>query len=975
MAGTQEIGIKLKLDTSEAIRSAKQMEKAVQGIGEVKNAGELNGGRITSKQAEQVKKQAQQVEQVLKRHLQQVSSLQQQIAAKEAEIVKASQRMASKATIDQLQRQLGELQARYKVLNSQTGSMTEMANRARQYQTTVSTYKVGEGLGGFLRSGLGEAAGALGLTLSVGKIVGWLNQGMQMVKDQEAQMAMLGNRIPGYGSNYAQGRRDAGLVGAPMGFTSAQTISLADYYTSIAGARNPQDMWARTSELQREARAMGVDVFSLAGVQGTQAQMGSVTTTPQMQAFANLLAGAIADTQMQGRQQEFMDAVTTLAKQTASGQSNFTNQQLANTVGLLDVLGKISPMYRGEGGAQLAGQLDAGIKSGGQMLDLLMGWGTKYQGISGRANLLRAEAKGISDPNNLKTILTNLDRATGGNKDLEAIYLKDMFGFQTIDAADAILKNKNAILNGVSQAQLNKIISSGAAINSQNLSNYNNSAAGQRARNDAAWSNTLQAGGQFLDSVWRPLQSAFLAQPAIMQWGEMGLGAYGMWKGMGALGSGAGRFLSNRLGLGGSNPFANPTKWAKESQLSKVGNIASKAKTALKGIRGVGAAAEGAEAVGAAAEGAAGVDAALGLAGGIEAAGAAADATGVGLPVGLALAAVGGLVAGGAWLWSKFHGKKSAQPTAVTTDIQKIQDQGTDNIQQEAKNLELRQSLVSLEAKNISDFSKSLDELKQILSQSSPSGLLGFGTYSTTPGGPLASGGFWGSLWNGVKSLFGFGGGGGGSFQPTGSGIYASSNPFANQPLTGNPDHLTAASINAWIDKYAPKNSIMRGMGAAFMHAAKVTGLNPAYLVAHAAQETGWGTSAMVRGKYNWFGIGAFDNNPGAAYGYSSPAQGIIQGAAWIAQNFVNKGQNTLNKMEDKSHRYATDPNWSNAIAEIMSTAPGANSTVNVHVKVSGSIDGMKPEHSHIIAGAVAKHVQNSVDLSKTFKQGVGGNR
>lgn len=126
----------------------------------------------------------------------------------------------------------------------------------------------------------------------------------------------------------------------------------------------------------------------------------------------------------------------------------------------------------------------------------------------------------------------------------------------------------------------------------------------------------------------------------------------------------------------------------------------------------------------------------------------------------------------------------------------------------------------------------------------------------------------------------------------------------------------------------------LEGTAAAFIQAAQDYGINECYLAAHAALETGNGTSVLGRGSsfsynhqpsrtvYNMYGIAAVDGNAvggGKATAYSrgwfTPESAIRGGAEWISRNFVHKKQNTLYKMRwnpahPASHQYATDVNW-----------------------------------------------------------------
>jgi len=139
--------------------------------------------------------------------------------------------------------------------------------------------------------------------------------------------------------------------------------------------------------------------------------------------------------------------------------------------------------------------------------------------------------------------------------------------------------------------------------------------------------------------------------------------------------------------------------------------------------------------------------------------------------------------------------------------------------------------------------------------------------------------------------------------------------------LGKTPKGITAEMLDKWINAVAPGNSKMRGLGKTYLKAGKESGLDPRYLVAHSAVETAWGTSNLSsKGnveKGNWFGIGAFDNNPNNGFNYGL---GIVGGAKWIAENFYSKGQKTLKTMRHNNgqHEYATDPNWDTTIASIM---------------------------------------------------------
>ncbi|MBP3041426.1 SH3 domain-containing protein [Bacillaceae bacterium Marseille-Q3522] len=135
-------------------------------------------------------------------------------------------------------------------------------------------------------------------------------------------------------------------------------------------------------------------------------------------------------------------------------------------------------------------------------------------------------------------------------------------------------------------------------------------------------------------------------------------------------------------------------------------------------------------------------------------------------------------------------------------------------------------------------------------------------------------------------------------------------------------------------DRILSGKGILQGKAESFITAGKMYGVNEMYLITHALLETGNGTSRLangvqVNGKtvYNMYGIGAYDKDPvglGAQYAYNAgwftPEAAIVGGAQFIANGYINSGQDTLYKMRwnpaaairegHAAHQYATDIGW-----------------------------------------------------------------
>ncbi|EOD4438197.1 glucosaminidase domain-containing protein [Staphylococcus aureus] len=130
-------------------------------------------------------------------------------------------------------------------------------------------------------------------------------------------------------------------------------------------------------------------------------------------------------------------------------------------------------------------------------------------------------------------------------------------------------------------------------------------------------------------------------------------------------------------------------------------------------------------------------------------------------------------------------------------------------------------------------------------------------------------------------------------------------------------------SVSA-LNKILKGKGTLDGQGKAFAEACKKNNINEIYLIAHAFLESGYGTSNFASGRYgayNYFGIGAFDNDPDYAMkfaknkGWTTPAKAIMGGASFVRKYYINKGQNTLyrirwNPKNPATHQYATAIEW-----------------------------------------------------------------
>jgi hypothetical protein len=707
--------------------------------------------------------------------------------------------------------------------------------------------------------------------------------------------------------------------------------------------------------------------MALAGVQGHMSQLGAVNNLPQMKKFANLLAGAINNTQMGGRSQEFIQAIDSLAQSTAQGQVGLSNGQLDNVVGFMNILGQ-EKNWRGQQGESVAQTIDTGIKGGSNTSKILMGWGSQYAGLTGNYELGMRMAQGISNPQNIKDTLANLDQRVSsmGLTGEDAIAykaqaLQSAWGISLPQATRLLQSDMTDALNKGDYSTMNDALGlTGDQAIGNNLNNYNGSSAGQRARNEAGWSQTLQAGGGVLDTIKRYGLGLFNNQPGgnVAKWAEIGGGAY----------------LGGSLVKGGLKAGGAGLGW-----LGRIfGGVAG---AGAAGAAGAGAAGAGAGVAGAASAAGAGVAAGeAGLtAGGVLAGGAALAggeaSTGIGIPLAIATLAGAGLTAGGMWLYSKYKkGKSQGQGQDQMQSMSQIVQQDADNTQLRASVVEKELQYVDLEAKNI-------EELKKLYGAGGVGGLTGkSGATGTTSYQQLLSGMSGGNL---LSKLFGGSSTKAGKWiaQITGSpyggvdqwtdkinaasqatgdpaGIIqsimqreSSGNPYAlNNNTTGQSqsfdnlnDYLNAAN-SALGNGDSVDMGLMQINSAAHPDVSPEQAADPDFAINYAAN--------LLKSYYDQMGTGNWDD---AVRAYNAGVGGAQNGGGYDYLQGVQNNQVSFND---------------SAVANTATT----NHLVSV--VVSGSVDGMTNDQNQQVADAITTQISGNngfPNLQYEWTQGVGG--
>ena len=155
------------------------------------------------------------------------------------------------------------------------------------------------------------------------------------------------------------------------------------------------------------------------------------------------------------------------------------------------------------------------------------------------------------------------------------------------------------------------------------------------------------------------------------------------------------------------------------------------------------------------------------------------------------------------------------------------------------------------------------------------------------------------------------------------------------------PVHSKSSVTASFLDNYlksrgTSSNSVMHNLGYAFMNGQVKYDMNALLVYSLAALESGWGTSAIARSKYNLFGWNAVDTSPGqSATEYLHPSQSVDQQMKHNLEAYTHVSKNATgnhfrgpffgNKGNGFNLKYASDPYWGLSMSSIAFQLDKAN--------------------------------------------------
>lgn len=135
--------------------------------------------------------------------------------------------------------------------------------------------------------------------------------------------------------------------------------------------------------------------------------------------------------------------------------------------------------------------------------------------------------------------------------------------------------------------------------------------------------------------------------------------------------------------------------------------------------------------------------------------------------------------------------------------------------------------------------------------------------------------------------------------------------------------NYTAEELNAYVAQNYP-TSPLKDLGAALKEAEATYHVNALYILAKAANESTWGTSAKAKTLKNLFGVGVYDSDPNSGQAYPSFKDSIMYFAKKVSTEYLTPaGKFYYGAIPGDKHwgvnvKYATDPYSEQKVAGIM---------------------------------------------------------
>lgn len=407
--------------------------------------------------------------------------------------------------------------------NDNTDKLIETIERLNQTLDNINNKPGGPSPGKEPKEDEGKGKGSILDNLGkIGTIIGATKGALSYFSNNAKQAAAFEkrsldvyNRLGAYGNDFNKARSGATNLGKKYGFDTGEVIGLQD---SIArgGFRSTADLASTSEDFMKTKLAFGIDANSLAydyaGLRKRNLQGLSAED------YTNTIGTNIAAGGMKGREDEVARSLADITDTITRGKLEVSSDDFKVAAGLQAQLARQNPALKGEKGAELISKMQNGFNEHDMTTLRLFGYGGELgYGKKGLMAATKRAEKGLSDPEGAKAFYNNLQRETGGDKDMAVMYTKQIMGLSNTEEAEEVLKllSQDSL---ESYKKANEQYGKGGdkeknldfATSSKALSNFNYEL--ERASANLASGNVYNAGTS-------PLKKAYNALPQPLQSG------------------------------------------------------------------------------------------------------------------------------------------------------------------------------------------------------------------------------------------------------------------------------------------------------------------------------------------------------------------------------------------------------------------------------------------------------------------------
>ncbi|WIT25821.1 hypothetical protein [Bacillus phage SPO1L1] len=345
------------------------------------------------------------------------------------------------STLQQILQELKDTEASRSAMTAAVENLSSQNDRAQAYSSRIDSLYEQDPQSRRYANAAVKSLAATGVITSVGGYVGYTMSGIDKLREQEGLSQNVTQRLDAYyGTSAADSEQREAIqsMGESYGYDAGEVAQAQQAQLNGGNQGSIKNFNSDTDSLLKTSRSLALNPTDMAQNTSMLRKMGAMDEG-DMQKFANLLAGAISKTGTSGREEEMLQATTSLLDSVSQGQAKLSSDGMNNVMGIQTAMGEAVPELAGDRGAALLSTIDANIKGGGNALDLLMGKGTEFVGLSGMTQLEELKEQGISNPENLQRILNNTDIMFNGNEDMTKWALKEQLGLQ-MNEYDALKK-------------------------------------------------------------------------------------------------------------------------------------------------------------------------------------------------------------------------------------------------------------------------------------------------------------------------------------------------------------------------------------------------------------------------------------------------------------------------------------------------------------------------------------------------------